>query len=64
MTIKVTIEHSDPASKFSIAVHQCQMDVDTGDYKFSLAPARELKPGEKAEFYVWSTNDLLIKEIL
>lgn len=64
MTIKVTIEHAAPDTKFDIEVYQVRTDVAREEITFSKTPSTRLSPGKKADFYVWPGNDLLIKEVL
>lgn len=64
MTIKVTIEHCNIDSKHDIEVHMVRADPVEDEFEFMEIPPHVLSPGQKYDFFVWATQDLLIKEVV
>jgi hypothetical protein len=63
MTLKVTIEHSQPGYDKSVQVQAGVFDQKENTFVFRNETPIVIPPGGSAWFYVHSTQDLLVKEV-
>jgi hypothetical protein len=64
MTIRVTVTNTDLRPECNLAVYNVPVQ-PSADVRLDVLASLlgKVGPGETKEFYVWSTNALLIKEV-